>query len=115
MQENKVDDARRKLHTVVEQYGGTQEAAEATHLLALLDTPKAQDESSLRHELLVQVGRFTLDCGRYPTEQEGLKALLVDPGVQGWKGPYLDREWMGKIGRFEYRTSEGRPEIVAKR
>ncbi len=32
---------------------------------------------------------FKHDCGRYPTEEEGLKALVRDPGVQGWAGYYV--------------------------
>lgn len=33
---------------------------------------------------------FRLDFGRYPTEKEGLGALMSDPGQSGnWKGPYL--------------------------
>jgi len=38
------------------------------------------------------IGRFTLDCGRAPTEQEGLDALLKAPSdiEEGkWGGPYL--------------------------
>jgi general secretion pathway protein G len=33
---------------------------------------------------------FVMDVGRYPTESEGLEAL-VDPGrrIPGWNGPYL--------------------------
>ena len=27
--------------------------------------------------------------GRYPTEQEGIDVLRVDPGVVGWQGPYI--------------------------
>jgi len=35
---------------------------------------------------------FELDCGRYPTTEEGIKALLVQPGgVTEWHGPYLKR------------------------
>ena len=31
-----------------------------------------------------------LDCGRYPTNEEGLEALRQSPpGFRGWKGPYL--------------------------
>ncbi len=35
---------------------------------------------------------FLLDVGRYPTEQEGLRAL-TDPqaGIARWNGPYLSR------------------------
>lgn len=34
---------------------------------------------------------FYLDVGRYPSEAEGLSALVVAPqGLEGWLGPYLD-------------------------
>lgn len=32
---------------------------------------------------------FYDDVGRLPTEAEGLAALVNDPGVAGWQGPYL--------------------------
>ncbi|MCG8441014.1 MAG: type II secretion system major pseudopilin GspG [Caulobacterales bacterium] len=33
---------------------------------------------------------FRLDVGRYPTEQEGLEALIANPGgLDRWKGPYV--------------------------
>lgn len=33
---------------------------------------------------------FRLDVGRYPTEREGLAALVENPGgLQRWAGPYL--------------------------
>ncbi|HYH17483.1 MAG TPA: type II secretion system major pseudopilin GspG [Azospirillum sp.] len=33
---------------------------------------------------------YRLDVGRYPTSQQGLKALVEAPGgVKGWSGPYL--------------------------
>lgn len=35
---------------------------------------------------------FRLDVGRYPTEQEGLDALVTPvPGLVGWNGPYLNK------------------------
>lgn len=39
--------------------------------------------------LLTAVERFRLDCGRHPSVGEGLHALLRDPGVAGWRGPYI--------------------------
>ena len=34
---------------------------------------------------------YRLDTGSYPTTQQGLGALLRNPGnVPGWKGPYID-------------------------
>jgi general secretion pathway protein G len=36
---------------------------------------------------------FRLDVGKYPTTEEGLKALREKPsGVEGWQGPYLPKE-----------------------
>jgi len=36
---------------------------------------------------------FRLDIGRYPTSEEGLKALREVPtGVDRWQGPYLPKE-----------------------
>ena len=29
------------------------------------------------------------DTGRFPTEAEGLAALVADPGINGWQGPYV--------------------------
>ena len=36
---------------------------------------------------------FRLDVGRYPTSDESLKALLVNPGgIENWEGSYLKKE-----------------------
>jgi len=36
--------------------------------------------------------QFRLDLGRYPTTEEGLQALVVQPsGQQAWAGPYLKK------------------------
>jgi len=32
---------------------------------------------------------FHTDCGRYPTTKEGLIALINNPGVSSWNGPYV--------------------------
>lgn len=35
---------------------------------------------------------FSLDVGRYPTTEEGLQALVADPGdLRNWNGPYLKK------------------------
>ena len=50
------------------------------------------DESRTRKELLIMrtaLEWFYFDCRRYPTTEEGLKALVRDPGVPGWKGYYV--------------------------
>ena len=40
----------------------------------------------------VALDSFEVDIGRYPTNDEGLKALMEQPGnAKDWKGPYLKR------------------------
>jgi general secretion pathway protein G len=51
-----------------------------------------QSAAKTQIELFGQaLDQFRLDTGRYPTTAEGLNALLVDPGVPGWDGPYLKK------------------------
>jgi general secretion pathway protein G len=38
------------------------------------------------------VERYREDCGEYPSASDGLNALVVDPGVEGWGGPYLRQD-----------------------
>ncbi len=43
-------------------------------------------------ELLGQaLDQFRLDVGRYPTTEEGLNALVNNPGIEKWEGPYLKK------------------------
>ena len=36
---------------------------------------------------------FRLDIGRYPTSEEGLRSLLINPGaISNWDGPYLKKQ-----------------------
>ena len=40
----------------------------------------------------VALDAFEVDCGRHPTTEEGLRALLEQPSnAAGWKGPYLKK------------------------
>lgn len=34
---------------------------------------------------------YMLDTGSFPSSEQGLEALVKDPGVSGWNGPYLRR------------------------
>jgi general secretion pathway protein G len=50
---------------------------------------------------------FRLDVGRYPATEEGLQALVRNPGsLKGWNGPYLNKEIpMDPWGRpYHFRT-----------
>lgn len=41
---------------------------------------------------LVSLKNYHSDTGEFPTEAQGLRALRINPGVHGWKGPYLARD-----------------------
>lgn len=69
-------------------------------LLAALVGPKLfpklgkgkQSAAKAQIELLGQaLDQMRLDVGRYPTTQEGLNALSVNPGMDNWEGPYLKK------------------------
>lgn len=70
-------------------------------LLALLVAPKMlgrvspakQKAAQIQIELFgTALDTFRLDVGRYPTTSEGLQALRTNPGIEGWNGPYLQKE-----------------------
>ena len=51
--------------------------------------------------LVSGVEQFYIDVGRYPTLEEGLKALVERPvGVEEevWRGPYLDKDFVPDDG-----------------
>jgi len=51
------------------------------------DTARLQME-----ELTLALELFQLDVGRFPTDREGLQALVEDPAnAPGWHGPYLKK------------------------
>jgi general secretion pathway protein G len=69
-------------------------------LLAALVAPRLfpklgkgkQAAAKAQIELLGQaLDQYRLDVGSYPTTQEGLKALMTNPGVEKWEGPYLKK------------------------
>ena len=42
------------------------------------------------HDMSTALDMFLVDVGRYPTQQEGLQALVQNPGALAtWHGPYL--------------------------
>ncbi|MDP2168754.1 MAG: type II secretion system major pseudopilin GspG [Thermodesulfovibrionales bacterium] len=48
-------------------------------------------------EMLGQaLDQFRLDTGNYPATQEGLQALVTNPGIEDWDGPYLKKSFVPK-------------------
>jgi general secretion pathway protein G len=62
----------------------------------------------------VALERFRRDCGRYPSTDEGLEALIKNPGAAGWDGHYVTvlkpDPWRQ---RYHYELVEGRPRLFS--
>ena len=77
-----------------------------------------QSAAKTQIELLGQaLDQFRLDTGRYPTTAEGLDALLNDPGVNGWDGPYLKKAapkdpW-GRFYEYESPGTHGDYDLIS--
>jgi hypothetical protein len=69
--------------------GGLWRQAGQTYQPSRRRTPLlAADEELLA--LRIALERFRRDAGRYPTVEEGLLALIRNPGVSTWEGPYVN-------------------------
>jgi general secretion pathway protein G len=74
-------------------------------LLATVVAPKVMDRLKGAKKELSKVDianleqaldLFSFDVGHYPTTEEGLQALLTNPGSDQWKGPYLKKTALPK-------------------
>lgn len=65
----------------------------APRLMGRVGKAKQKTAQTQIHMLSTALELFYLDIGRYPTEEEGLKALVQKPGnLPDWGGPYLEKE-----------------------
>lgn len=63
----------------------------APRLMDSFGRAKSRTAAIQMENLRGAVQLFYLDVGRYPSEAEGLQALVTSPkGADGWIGPYLD-------------------------
>jgi general secretion pathway protein G len=70
-------------------------------VLAALVVPRFSGRSQQAREtaakadisnIVTAINAFEIDTGRLPSTEEGLAALLQAPsGINGWRGPYLNR------------------------
>lgn len=62
----------------------------APRVISYLGSSRSQTAAIQIKNIVASLELFRLDAGRYPTEQEGLEALVKAPsGVPVWNGPYL--------------------------
>lgn len=60
------------------------------NLISQFARAKAKTAQLQLDTLVANIESFRADVERYPTEKEGLKALVAAPsGAEGWTGPYL--------------------------
>jgi general secretion pathway protein G len=60
-------------------------------LMSALDRSKTNTAGLQAKSLKTALDTMRLDLGRYPTQEEGLAALVTAPsGATNWQGPYLD-------------------------
>ena len=65
----------------------------APRFFGKLSTAKLKAAKAQIELLGTALDTFRLDVGRYPTSEEGLKALREKPsGAENWQGPYLPKE-----------------------
>ena len=59
-------------------------------------------ERAERNEIVTALEVFRKDTGRYPTVREGLQALLRDPDVGDWRGPYYPESKRTVLEQYRY-------------
>jgi general secretion pathway protein G len=65
----------------------------APRVIGYLSRAKSQTAEAQVKNIQGALDLFMIDVGRYPTESEGLAALMEAPaGAVGWSGPYLEEE-----------------------
>lgn len=60
-------------------------------LFGKLGTAKQKAAKTQIEMIIGALDTYRLDVGDYPSEQEGLEALVRDPGHETWDGPYLKK------------------------
>lgn len=62
----------------------------APRVISYLGSSRSKTAAIQVKNIAASLELFRLDAGRYPTEQEGLGALIKAPaGAAAWNGPYL--------------------------
>lgn len=62
-------------------------------VIKYLDSSKSQSARVQAKNVVAALNLFKLDAARYPTQEEGLQALVKAPAnVPSWNGPYLPEQ-----------------------
>ncbi|MFE8032267.1 type II secretion system protein GspG [Thiohalocapsa marina] len=128
--EGRTEDAKAIYEQIVDEYPQTATAIDANKWLlssekvggvldALTSVARSHQLEKQKKILEETLDMYRLITGRYPTEEEGLSALISRPeGAKIWKGPYLEGEpeqVREMLSQFTYRIdAEGRPVVEIK-
>ena len=91
--------------------------AVVTSSVSIEKTHDARATAARAHIAAFQIAleNYYSDVREYPTEKQGLDALRLDPGVIGWRGPYLLKDVPGDPWGhpYQYRVLAGGPEVLS--
>jgi hypothetical protein len=108
---DKEESARRYklLSEVVSKYPETTAATEAIPILNIY-------HAQLREVVSMALDTFRLDTGRYPTNEEGLEALVYwFDSLKVWDGPYArDKEYKTFMSFFDYKQDGETYQLILK-
>jgi hypothetical protein len=106
IREEKTNEGKKALIDIVARYQPHAGSVEANKMLTALKVAEeignARANETWREGIQSALAAFRLDVGRYPTSQQGLKALVDGTGVKGWQGPYFAPRSADVLERFEY-------------
>lgn len=72
---------------------GVLAATIGSRFLGQTETAKAGAARTEMGQMVQSLDLFKLEIGRYPNAQEGLEALIKNPGnIANWNGPYLRKD-----------------------
>jgi general secretion pathway protein G len=88
---------------------GVLAATIGSRFLGQTEKAKAGAARTEMGQMVQSLDLFKLEIGRYPTAQEGLDALLKNPGgLNNWNGPYLRKDNIKDPWNNDYKyTSPG--------
>ncbi len=91
----------------------------APRLLQKSDTARVTAARAQINSFMTALGAYKLDTGTFPTTEQGLQALRVQPqGANQWQGPYLPQEipvdpW-GRPYVYKYPGDHGdEPDVIS--
>ena len=90
---------------------GVLAATIGSRFLGQTESAKAGAARTEMGQVVQALDLFKLEIGRYPSAQEGLEALIKNPGnVQNWNGPYFRKETIKDPWNNDYKYASPGPE-----